>query len=183
MTSSNSMRFGCIARARTIATRCCCPPDSLSGYSSRLSARPKRARSSSARDSASALESPSAFRGPSVMFATTDMCGKRLKDWKTIPIPRRTSFTSTRAAVISSPRTTIRPLSTGSSRFTQRRSVDFPEPDAPMRQTTSCSASVRSIPRSTSSFPKLLCTPSRTSAEASVLTASRPRAGAAGPAR
>ncbi len=29
------------------------------------------------------------------MFATTDMCGKRLKDWKTIPIPRRTSFTST----------------------------------------------------------------------------------------
>ncbi len=60
------------------------------------------------------------------MFATTDMCGKRLKDWKTIPIPRRTSFTSTRAAVISSPRTTIRPLSIGSSRFTQRRSVDLP---------------------------------------------------------
>ena len=37
------------------------------------------------------------------------MCGKRLKAWKTIPIPRRTSFTSTPRAVISSPWTTIRP--------------------------------------------------------------------------
>ena len=28
----------------------------------------------------------------------------------------------------------------------QRRSVDLPLPDAPMRQTTSCSATVRSMP-------------------------------------
>ena len=100
------------------------------------------------------------FAAPSVMFSSTDMCGKRLKDWKTIPIPRRTAFTSTPGAVISSPRTTIRPASIGSSRFTQRSSVDFPEPDAPMRQTTSCSASSRSMPRSTSSFPKDLRRPS-----------------------
>ena len=58
----------------------------------------------------------------------------------------------------------MRPASMGSSRFTQRRSVDFPEPDAPMRQTTSCSASSRSIPRSTSTFSNDLRTPSRTSA-------------------
>ena len=32
-----------------------------------------------------------------------------------------------------------------------RRSVDLPEPDAPIRHTTSCSATTRSIPRSTSS--------------------------------
>ena len=45
--------------------------------------------------SASARDRPSAFRGPSVTFSSTDMCGKRLKDWKTIPIPRRTRLTST----------------------------------------------------------------------------------------
>ena len=31
---------------------------------------------------------PSAFRGASVTFSSTDMCGKRLNDWKTIPIRR-----------------------------------------------------------------------------------------------
>ena len=40
----------------------------------------------------------SALRGPSVTFASTVMCGKRLNAWKTIPIPRRTSFTSTPGA-------------------------------------------------------------------------------------
>ena len=57
-----------------------------------------------------------------------------------MPIRRRTRFTFTPCAVISLPSTTIRPASIGSSRFTQRSSVDFPEPDAPIRQTTSCSA-------------------------------------------
>ena len=81
------------------------------------------------------------------------MCGKRLNAWKTIPIPRRTLFTSTPGAVISSPWTTMRPSSIGSSRFTQRRSVDLPEPEAPIRQTTWCSSTARSIPFSTSALP------------------------------
>ena len=42
----------------------------------------------------------------------------------------------------------------------QRSSVDLPEPDAPIRHTTSCSATRQSIPRSTSFFPNDLCTPS-----------------------
>ena len=46
VTSSSSMICGCMARARTIATRCCWPPDSRSGYSSCLSARPNRLSSS-----------------------------------------------------------------------------------------------------------------------------------------
>ena len=54
-------------------------------------------------------DSPSALRGASVTFSSTVMCGKRLNDWKTIPIPRRTTSTSTPRAVISSPPTTIRP--------------------------------------------------------------------------
>ena len=71
-------------------------------------------------------ERPRAFRGASVTLSSTVMCGKRLNAWKTIPIPRRTRLTSTPRAVISSPATTIRPASIGSSRLTQRRSVDLP---------------------------------------------------------
>ena len=40
--SSSSSSRGCIASARTIATRCCWPPERRSGYSSRLSASPNR---------------------------------------------------------------------------------------------------------------------------------------------
>ncbi len=52
----------------------------------------------------------------------------------------------------------MRPSSSGSSRFTQRSSVDLPEPEAPIMQTTSCSATARSIPRSTSFRPNDLWT-------------------------
>ena len=51
---------------------------------------------------------------------------------------------------MSSPATTIRPRSIGSSPLMHRRSVDLPEPEAPIRQTTSCSATSRSMPPSTS---------------------------------
>ena len=80
------------------------------------------------------------------------MCGKRLYDWKTIPIRRRTAFTS-RGRVMSTPSRWIRPESIGSSRLTQRRSVDLPEPDAPISATTSCSPTLRSIPFSTVCLP------------------------------
>ena len=59
-------------------------------------------------------------------------------------------------AVISCPSTMIRPASIGSSRLMQRSSVDLPEPEAPIRHTTSCSATDRSIPCSTSRSPKRL---------------------------
>ncbi len=78
VTSSSSITAGLSASARTIATRCCWPPESRSGYSSRLSASPKRASSSVASVSACARGVPSAFRGPSVTFSSTLMCGKRL---------------------------------------------------------------------------------------------------------
>ena len=81
------------------------------------------------------------------------MCGKRLNAWNTIPIRRRTAFTSCRR-VISSPPRKMRPASIGSSRLTQRSRVDFPDPEAPISATTSCSATVRSMPRRTSWRPK-----------------------------
>ena len=111
----------------------------------------RAARSPPPRPGSRGRRAPSA--APRVTFESTLMCGKRLNAWKTIPIPRRTLFTSTPGAVISSPSTTMRPSSIGSSRLTQRSSVDFPEPEAPIRQTTSCSSTSRSIPRSTSALP------------------------------
>ncbi len=80
---------------------------------------------------------PTTFVGASVMLRSTVMCGKRLNDWKTMPMRRRIAFTSTPGAVISSPSTTMRPASIGSSRLTHRSSVDLPEPEAPIRQITS----------------------------------------------
>src|SRR6185369_2267757 len=94
------------------------------------------------------------------------MCGNRLYDWNTIPIRRRRRSRWTPSAVISAPSTKIRPASIGSSKLMQRRSVDLPDPDAPMRQTTSCSATTRSIPRRTSFGPNDLWSPSMRSASA-----------------
>ena len=81
------------------------------------------------------------------------MCGNRLNAWNTIPMRRRMRSTSTPLAVISSPSMRIRPASIGSRRLMQRRSVDLPLPEAPMSATTSCSATSRSMPLSTSSSP------------------------------
>ena len=78
--------------------------------------------------SASRRSRPSTVCGASVTFRSTDMCGKRLYDWKTIPIRRRTLFWSTPGAAMSTPSSTIRPASIGSIRFTQRSSVDLPRP-------------------------------------------------------
>ena len=103
MTSSSRRMSGCIASARTIATRCCCPPESRSGYSSALSSSPKRLSSSSARavglvDRSS--RAPSRCKGH--VACSTVICGKRLNDWNTMPILLRTAFWSTPRAVMSS---------------------------------------------------------------------------------
>ena len=74
------------------------------------------------------------------------------------------------AAVTSWPHRVIRPELIGSSRFTQRSSVDLPDPDAPIRQTTSWVATDRSMPLRTSLAPNDLCSPS-------ILIASPPVAG------
>src|SRR4051794_2114835 len=152
--SSSRMTFGSIASARAIATRCCCPPERRSGYSSALSARPIRSSSSRATASERCFDIPRALRGARLTFCSTVMCGKRLYAWKTIPMLRRSWFTSTLPFVIIWPSTTIVPSSTRSSRLMQRSSVDFPEPDAPISVTTLCSSTDRLTPFSTSSSPK-----------------------------
>src|SRR5581483_236162 len=157
--SSSSSTFGFIARARAIATRCCWPPERRSGYSSALSSRPMRTSRSIAVARVCCRSSPRTLRGPRLTFCSTVMCGKRLYAWKTIPILRRSAFMSTLPFVTSWPSTTISPSSTRSSRLMQRNSVDLPEPEAPMRQTTLCSFTSRSTRRRTSRSPKRFVTP------------------------
>jgi hypothetical protein len=77
------------------------------------------------------------------------MCGKRLYDWKTIPIRCRTRFAFGSEAEICSPFSRIEPALISSSRLMQRRRVDFPLPDAPIRLITSCGSTARLMLRST----------------------------------
>ena len=53
-----------------------------------------------------------------------------------MPMRERSLSTSASGSVISSPSTKILPLVGVSSMLTQRSSVDLPEPDGPMTQTT-----------------------------------------------
>src|SRR5438093_6049863 len=83
--SSNSIALGFIARARAIATRCCCPPDSWAGYTFHLSASPTLAWSFRPSASATFGYYPSNMIGPSVTFSSAVRWAKRLKLWKTMP--------------------------------------------------------------------------------------------------
>ncbi len=58
---------------------------------------------------------------------------------------------------MSMPSTRIEPEVGSSSRLQQRSSVDLPEPDGPMTNTSSRSLTCRSTPFSTASGPKDLC--------------------------
>ena len=142
-------------------------------------ARPIRRSSAIARSSAASRDRPSVLRGASVTFSSTVMCGNRLNAWKTIPILRRSALTSTFGPVTCSPSITISPRSTASSRFRQRSSVDLPEPEAPIRQTTLCSVDVqrrrRAAPRSCRTASRR-CAPRRSGRRRCADRASRPSA-------
>ena len=73
--SSKSMIFGSSARARAIATRCCCPPDSSLGCASALSARPTRVSAARARSAASVRDSFNTLRSARATLPSAVMCG------------------------------------------------------------------------------------------------------------
>ena len=91
------------------------------------------------------------------MFCMTVLCGNRLNAWNTIPMWVRILLRSVRMSVRSRPRNQTLPSLGISSRFTQRSSVDFPEPDGPMTTCTSPGSRVRSIPFRTWLLPNHLC--------------------------
>src|SRR5699024_8019333 len=92
-----------------------------------------------------------------MQLASTRLCGKRLNCWNTMPMWRLAPSMSQSRSVMSVPRTSTVPDSGCSSRWMHRRNVDFPEPDAPITQTTSPLRTEKSMPRSTWLSPNDLC--------------------------
>ena len=146
--SSASSRVGSLARARAIASRWRCPPDSTPGTARALSAMPSRSSRSAARVSAILRLRPAMTAG-SATFSSTVMPSSRLKNWKTSPMWRRRSRarSSSLRPVTCSPATLISPSSAVSSPATRFSRVDLPHPDGPIRATNSPSLTVRSTPR------------------------------------
>src|ERR1041385_6697176 len=73
-----------------------------------------------------------------------------------MPIFRRIALMSVARAIRSTPPSVIAPPLGSSSRLQQRSRVLLPEPDGPMMKTSSCGATLRSMPRSTSVAPNVL---------------------------
>src|SRR5882672_7026482 len=105
---------------------------------------------------------PRTWPGASITFSSAVMCGKRLKDWKTIPsFLRRISAAAFaagpvrpgRLSITASPSTSIRPASTSIRPIRQRRRVVLPEPLAPMTTTISPRATSRETSSSTRTSP------------------------------
>ena len=91
-------------------------------------------------------------------FSSAVLCGNRLYCWNTMPTFLRSASLSSFGSFTSWPSTVIEPLSIGTSALMQRSSVDLPEPDGPMMQTTSPFITSNETPLSTSSAPNDLCT-------------------------
>src|SRR6266508_88053 len=135
--SSNSIAIGSMARARAIATRCCCPPESWPGYLSLWAASPTRSRSLRPFCVASSRLRPSTFTCARVRLRITVMCGKSSKFWNTMPILERSFGRSVRGSPTETPSTVILPSWNGSKPFTHLMSVDLPLPEGPQTTTTS----------------------------------------------
>src|SRR5919109_5288091 len=76
-----------------------------------------------------------------------------------MPIWRRRALMSNLRSIKSTPSKRMQQAVGSSSRLQQRSSVLLPEPDGPMMKTSSCGFTARSMPRSTSVWPKLLRRP------------------------
>ena len=145
--SSNSMTRGSSAIARAMATRCCWPPDSSAGRWSARSASPTRSSAARPSASASARVLPATLRSASV-----DVAERR---HVRIEVERLEHHADALAGMVDvGPRRRAcrcrRPRSLpddgSSSRLRQRSRVDLPEPDGPITNTSSRSATSRSTP-------------------------------------
>ena len=157
--SSKRMISGFMARQRAMAARCFCPPDSSPGRLPAFSRRPTSCSSSIARASAASRLWPSSVMGQRVMLSRMVRCSKRLKFWNTMPILRRSRFTSAFRSRMSTPSISICPPEGSSKRFRQRRKVLLPVPEGPITEITSpLEISQFTSRRTVSSRPALLNT-------------------------
>ena len=91
--SSKSMTSGFMQRARAMATRCFCPPESDVTGDLANCVRPTASKLRMASASASVLLIFLRVTGARVQLSKTFMFAKRLKPWKTMPIFSRRAFT------------------------------------------------------------------------------------------
>ena len=128
---------GRLTYARAIATRCCSPPEISEGKRSPLSSKPTSSRTSGTSRFISFCEYPSTCNVKAT-FSVIVLFGSKRKSWKTVPTERRSSGTLCFASVPRSfPATWIEPAVGRSSRRTNRKKVDLPEPESPTRNTNS----------------------------------------------
>ena len=181
VTSSRSMRLGCIASARTIATRCCWPPESRSGYSSRLSASPnRREQLVRPRVRVRAVDSPSALRGPSVTLSQHGHVREEVERLEDDPdaAPHAVHVDAARGDLLAVDHDPpgvdgLEQVDAAQERRLAGAGRADQADDLVLRD-------ARSMPRSTSSLPKDLWSPS---SESAAVIAALPRAGAGGRAR
>ena len=140
--SSASKMDGCCARARAIATRCCCPPESSVGRWCVRSPSPTSSSISRARFARSPRGrrfSPRWYCRGSITCLRASTRESRLKLWKTKPISRL----RTAASWVSFMPLTSTPFSQYSPEVGESRqpmmciSVDLPEPEGPVMATHS----------------------------------------------
>src|SRR3954449_10949015 len=135
--SSASSTSGRLTNARAMATRCCSPPESSPGRRCALPSSPTISSTSGTTRlivRCGLLMTSSA----KATFCATVRSRSRRKSWKTQPMVRRSLGTCHLLIVFSVlPLTTIVPEVGVSSLSSNRRKVDFPEPEDPMRKTNS----------------------------------------------
>ena len=129
--SSKSITLGFMARERTMAILCFCPPESWLGNASAFSFSPTLVSSVSAFSLASSFPISFSFVGARMILSIMDRLLNRLKFWNTIPIWVRTLSISTLGSVMSWPSNQIAPLLGVSKRFRHLKKVLFPEPEGP----------------------------------------------------
>jgi hypothetical protein len=145
--SSARRTGGSWARARAMATRCCCPPESSDGRCPPRSVRPTSSSRWWGRSRAAWPRSPALHSGTAT-FSHAVRLGTRLKDWNTSPTVRRryctisasVSSASSWPSTVTSPDVGVRiPVSTESSDV-------LPQPLAPRSGTKDPDARSRSSP-------------------------------------
>jgi len=87
--------------------------------------------------------------GPSITFSITVRCGNRLKRWNTMPMRLRSAWMVGLRLSTRSPKARTSPPWYDSRPLMQRSTVDLPEPEGPIRHTTSPRSTRRLTPWST----------------------------------
>ena len=136
--SSATTKRGRVTNARAIPTRCLSPPDNWSGWAWARCVKPSRSRMPEARFIESALDRPRSRSGRAT-FSAADISGNSSPCWNTIPMVLRRNSDRSFSRKDDSPTesTTIRPDAGVANPAIQLSNEVFPEPDGPIRATTS----------------------------------------------